>query len=84
MKFKVGDKVRIRPDLKAGYGKKAKPGYSDGDRRYVSVFMVAQYAGRIATVTRVSRNPAGKKKYTLDVDHAKYSWWPYTLEPAED
>ena len=68
MKFKVGDKVRIRKDLEVG-------------KMYGELNMLDQkseYLGRLATV-----HYAWKNDYALDVDAGKWSWNDEMLEAVE-
>ena len=69
MKYKVGDKVRVRKDLKAGsfYGEDS--------------FLVdmKKYSGKIMTVDKITY----KNKYKLKEDFGHYYWTDEMLEDAE-
>lgn len=62
MKFKIGDKVRIRKDLKEG----------DRFEIYVTDEM-EELAGEIVTITQVNKSLVGVK-YAIDKDDGSYSW----------
>ena len=62
MKFKVGDKVRIRKDLKEG----------DSFEIYVTDEM-EELAGKIVTITKVNKTLASVR-YVIDKDDGFYSW----------
>lgn len=62
MKFKVGDKVRIRKDLKEG----------DSFEIYVADEM-EELAGKIVTITKVNKTLASVR-YVIDKDDGFYSW----------
>jgi hypothetical protein len=68
MKFKAGDKVRIREDLKVD---KMYGGLNINKQK-------AEFLGQIATVTH-----AWKFEYALDADGGKWSWNDEMLESAE-
>lgn len=62
MKFKIGDKVRIRKDLK------------EGDRFGIYVTdEMEELAGEIVTITQVNKSLVGVK-YAIDKDDGFYSW----------
>ena len=62
MKFKIGDKVRIRKDLK------------EGDRFGIYVTdEMEELAGEIVTITQVNKSLVGVK-YAIDKDDGSYSW----------
>lgn len=72
-KFRVGDKVRVKDELKS---KRSK---------HVSAEMVAMYTGKRATITYVGRSAiSGKRYYMLDIDNGRWSWWNHTLERVYD
>lgn len=59
--YKVGDKVKIREDLKV-------------DERYNELFFVKdmeKYKGKIATITRLS---SIQHSYDIDIDDGDWSW----------
>lgn len=61
MKYKVGDKVRVREDLEV-------------DKRYNELFFVKdmeKYKGKIATITRLS--PV-QHSYDIDIDDGDWCW----------
>lgn len=68
-KFKVGDKVRIKKDLKDGefYGEDFYNGEMD------------KYKGKIATIDKCIYN----KKYRLDIDNHEWCWTDEMLEPTK-
>lgn len=68
MRYKVGDKVRIRGDLKAGktYGAR---GFANS---------MTEYRGKIARVAEVLYNA-----YQLDIDGGTFDWTDEMLRPAE-
>jgi len=69
MKYKVGDKVRVREDLKANskYG------------NYVFVEEMKKYFGKTMTVNNITIGDA--YKFKEDIDH--YNWTDEMLEDAE-
>lgn len=70
MKYKVGDKVRVRKDLVV-------------DRGYEYAVFVAgmkKYSGKIMTVASISSN----NKYCLKEDAGKWHWTDEMLEDVED
>lgn len=71
MKFKVGDKVRVRTDLEAGqcYG------------NYGFVSDMAYYRGRVVTI-RYSDDY--EESYQLAEDEDAYCWTDEMLEPIGD
>ena len=66
MKYKVGDKVMVRRDLKAGM-----------NIPFGVMPSMASLAGRIATITR-----AGGSGYSIDIDVAGFSWHEDMFEPV--
>lgn len=73
--YKVGDKVRIKKDIKLGPGKNGK--------KFV-VDMMLGYAGREATVTAVKYCLDGTYGYALDVDKGVWTWYNRCLLPSMD
>lgn len=68
MKFKVGDKVKIREDLKA-------------DKMYGYIYFVScmkKYKGKTATITTVTG-----RTYSLDIDKGGYNWDVEMFEKVE-
>ena len=68
MKFKVGDKVRVRNDLEVG----------DLYNNHGFFEEMAQYRGKTARITGVS--PCGN--YNLNIDSSEWFWADEMLEPA--
>lgn len=66
MKYKVGDKVMVRQDLKAGM-----------DITFGVSEPMARLAGRIATITRVLGTG-----YGIDIDDTGFSWHDDMFEPV--
>lgn len=68
MKYKVGDKVRVREDLKEGerYGK------------YYFVPPMWEYIGQIVTIKKVCSN-----RYYIAEDIGTWTWTDKMLEPIE-
>jgi len=69
MKFKVGDKVRVRKDLKQGIY---------GNINYISC--MDEYKDKIATITEILEF---NNCYMLDIDRNAYYWSGEMLEPIE-
>lgn len=67
MKFKVGDKVRIRKDLKAS--QEFRKFYIDED--------MLKYRGKIATIKEIDLYGA----YRIDLDDTSWCWTEKMLEP---
>lgn len=63
MKFKVGDRVRIRKDLKEGYDLTI----------YVSDEM-GKYAGNIVTISKTRRRHDGTEIYEIKEDDGYWAW----------
>ena len=76
MKYKVGDKVKIREDLIVDVR-------YDGERGYKDTFVdeMVPYLGKIATITMV-RDRVGK--YKLDIDGGDWAWTLDMLEDVEE
>jgi hypothetical protein len=70
MKYKVGDKVRIREDLTI------KEQYND----LTFVPDMVQYMGKVATITRIKFDDV----YGIDLDDCKWSWSDEMFEDIED
>ena len=67
MKYKVGDKVRVRPDLKQGkyYG-------NEGENPEVyTTYDMAQLAGQVVTI---SEHPSSATRYRVEEDYGEWSW----------
>lgn len=69
MKFKVGDKVRIRKDLEVG---KMYGGLNIHEKK-------AEFLGKTTTVTA-----AWGREYSLDIDAGKWSWTDEMLEDVNE
>lgn len=69
MKYKAGDKVRIRKDLKADV--------QYGSKRFTN--LMCKYRGKETTITKVLSN-----FYTLKVDDEMWSWSEEMLEPVTE
>lgn len=65
-RYKKGDKVFIRKDLKQGYNSKSK--------HLVSCAQL-EYSGKIATITDVVPSTGGKVYYDIDIDHGCWCWY---------
>lgn len=84
-KFKVGDKVRIKEDLKVGCG------YNNG---CIFVQEMEKYKGKVAVIKSYCIPPyfndnveienANNCRYKLDIDDGEWSWSPSMLEKVED
>lgn len=77
-KFKVGDKVRIRKDIKEGHNK---------HNLYINDEM-EHMAGKVVTISGVYRcwsmmnkKGVGYRYYRLKEDVSNWNWWKHTLEP---
>ena len=68
MKFKVGDKIKVRKDLEVGK--------QYGEDLFTNT--MHNYLGKSATVAY-----KGNKKYRLDIDGGFYSWTDEMLEPVQ-
>lgn len=68
MKYKVGDKVRVRKDLQVRYyaGK-------------VASYSMTEYAGDEVTIRTHSRDSCGKY-YTIEEDGGRYAWTEIMFE----
>jgi hypothetical protein len=64
MKYKIGDKVRIRPDLTT---RRYKMNNSSASDAVISDML--KYADKIATITTTAGG-----KYRIDIDGRKYNW----------
>src|SRR5574344_2585046 len=71
MKFKVGDKVRIRKDLNL---------YNDYDK-CGAVSEMLEYKGDIATILKVSEL---SNCYKINIDNQQWHWTDEMFEPVED
>ena len=71
MKFKVGDKVRIKEDLSCNKCYKT-----------AAVKDMEKYKGKIAKVKRISHLPFSEG-YKLDIDDMEWIWSDDMLEPCE-
>lgn len=71
MKYKVGDKVRIREDL-------VEEKQYDGDICFVP--SMAQYKGKVATITDILWNDC----YTIDLDGKIWHWTDGMFEDIKD
>ena len=69
MKYKVGDKVRVKKELKEG----------DDFDIYVSEEM-AKYAGKIVTIARKSKNYGNSTRYEIEEER----FWDWTEDMFED
>lgn len=70
MKFKVGDKVRIRKNLKEGY-----------DFEIYVYNQMEDLAGEIVTITKVNKTVTGVR-YAIDKDDGFYSWTEAMFESS--
>lgn len=68
MKFKVGDKVKIRKDFSKTKSYKIAP-----------VLNMEKYKGKIAEIQRISTG----ENYNLDIDNMEWYWSDDMLEPYE-
>ena len=68
MKFKVGDKVKIRKDFSKTKSYKITP-----------VLDMEKYKGKIAEIQRIST----EENYNLDIDNMEWYWSDDMLEPYE-
>lgn len=75
MKFKVGDKVRIKSDLVVGDYERENNGVLD------FIEDMEEYVGMEATITHVYE---GSGNYDLDVDDGEYFWSIGMLEEVEE
>jgi hypothetical protein len=71
MKYKVGDKVKVREDL-------IKINEKENVRWYIVQEMI-EYEGKQATITRVTTT-----FYDLDIDNSEFNWSDAMLEPVEE
>lgn len=72
MKYKVGDKVRIRQDIQNG--------------KYGVVESMLKYKGHVMTIWSLmdNREFGSGYGYTMEEDPIQYVWSEETLEPAEE
>lgn len=70
MKYKVGDKVRVKKDLRA----------DDVYSKWKFTFLMEQYKGKLATVIGVN---ISDKCYYLDIDEGMWGWTDEMLEDVE-
>lgn len=73
MKYKVGDKVRIRTDLRVNtrYG------------NYDYIYEMEKYKGETAYITEIYRSKFDDLlSYCLDIDNGEWSWTDEMLEPV--
>lgn len=73
MKYKVGDKVRVRSDL---YDDEIYGGYYFSDE-------MESYIGKIVTITLTGRD-CGRDYYEIEEDNTKYAWTDEMFEPVEE
>lgn len=83
MKYKAGDKVRVRLDLKSGikYYMEDGVGWNDFPEKKL------QYAGHVVTISSYRSGPGGKDslQYRIEEDGGAYGWTDGMFEGfAED
>lgn len=84
-KFKVGDKVKIRKDLKVGceydngcYFNSKMEKYKGNAAVIKNDHIIAYFNGNVETEN------ANNYRYKLDIDNGEWSWSPLMLEKVED
>ena len=63
MQFKIGDRVRIKEDLKEGWY----------DGTYFNEYLMGKHKGKETIVTNITYNK-GKRFIKLEIDNERFAW----------
>ena len=78
MKYKVGDKVKIKS---LSWYNKNRNEYSFVVQNRISfTYSMSEYCGKIATIASIGSN---NKHYTIDIDGGEWDWCDYMLEDKQ-